>query len=61
MATKLLHGKSVNRVADNWRMVYNLEQLKHLLREHLEAHVHHVKRKANQLADALANHGVHTG
>ena len=61
MVTKLLHGKPINKVADNWRMEHNLEQLKCLLREHSKVYVHHVKRKANQLVDALANHGVHTG
>lgn len=25
MATKMLHGKSVNRVEDNWKLTYNLE------------------------------------
>ena len=61
MATKLLHGKLVNRVAENWHMAYNLEQLKSILLDHFEVHIRHVKRKANQLADTLANHGVHTG
>ena len=42
-------------------MAHNLEELKCLLREHSEVYVHHVKRKANQLADALENHGVNTG
>lgn len=58
MTTKLLHGKLVNKVADNWRMAHNLEKLRALLRDHFKVHTHHVKRKANILADVLENYGV---
>ena len=34
MATKLLHGKPVNKVVDNWRMAHNLGKLKFLLHKH---------------------------
>ena len=58
MATKLLHGKLVNNVADNWKMSHSLDLLRGLLRDHSEVQIHHVKRKANRLADLLANYGV---
>ena len=58
MTTKLLHGKTVNKVADNWWMAHSIEQLRELLRDHSEVHTHHVKRKTNRLANLLANHGV---
>lgn len=60
MAMNLLHGKSVNKVADNWQLAYSLEQLRSILIDHLEVHIHHVKRKTNQLVDILANHGVNS-
>lgn len=31
LTTKLLHGKRVNKVVDNWRMDHSLEQLRALL------------------------------
>lgn len=31
LANKLLHGKSVSKVADNWKMTNSLEQLRKLL------------------------------
>ena len=55
---KLLHDKSVNKVADNWKMAHSLDQLRGLLQAHSEVQIHHVKRKANRLADLLANYGV---
>lgn len=61
MAMNLLHSKSVNKVVDNWKLAYNLEQLTFILIDHLEVHIHHVKHKANQLADILAYHGVNSG
>lgn len=61
MATKLLHGKEVHKVADNWRLAHNLEQLRALLITHSEVRIHHVKRKTNQLVDTIANYGVESG
>jgi ribonuclease HI len=61
MAMNLLHGKLVNKVADNWRLAYNLEQLRSIPIAQSEVHTQHVKRKANKLADILANHGVDSG
>ena len=55
MDTKLLHGKPVSKVVDNWKMGHSLDQLRGLLPE---VQIHHVKRKANRLADLLANYGV---
>ena len=59
MATKVLHGKLVSKVADNWKMAHSLEQFRGLLRAHSEVQIHHVKRKANILVDLLVNYRVH--
>ena len=61
MAEKLLNGKQVQKVADNWRIVHNLEQLRAKLIRDSEVQIHHVKHKANTLVDLLANHGVELG
>lgn len=39
MATKLLHGKEVHMVVDNWRLAHNLEQLRELLITHSEVRI----------------------
>lgn len=61
MAMNLIHAKAVNKVADNYQMAYNLEQLMSIFIDHSEVHTHHVKRKANQMVNILANHGVNSG
>ena len=61
MAEKLLNGKQVQKVVDNWRMVHNLEQLRAKLISHSNVQIHHVKHKTNTLADLLENHGVESG
>ena len=48
MATKLLHGKPMSKVANNWKMDHSLDQLRGLLMAHSEVQIHHVKRKANR-------------
>lgn len=58
MVTKLLHGKPVSKVADNWKKAHTLEQVRGLFRLNSKVQIHHVKRKANKLADLLANYGV---
>lgn len=58
MATKLLHGKPLSKVADNWKMAHSLDQLRVLLWAHSEVQIHHVKRKYNRLVDLLGNYGV---
>lgn len=35
-----------------------MEQLRAILITHMKVRIHHVKRKANQLADTIANYGV---
>ena len=42
-------------------MIHNLELLKAKLLNHSEVQTHHVKRKANSLANLLANHGIEAG
>ena len=34
MVTKLLHGKLVSKVADNWKMAHSLEDVRGLLGTH---------------------------
>ena len=58
MATKLLHGKLMSKVVDNWKMAHSLDQLRGLLWAHSEVQIHHVKRKANKLANLVVNYGV---
>ena len=58
MAIKLLHGKPVSKVAKNWKMAHNLDQLRERLWAHSKVQIHHVKRKANRLVELLANYGV---
>ena len=58
MVTKLLHGKPVSKVEDNWKMAHTLEKVRGLLRMHSEVQIHHVKRKENKLANLLANYRV---
>ena len=58
MVTKLLHGKPVSKLADNWKVDHTLEQVRGLLRVHSEVQVHHVKRRENKLVDLLENYGV---
>ena len=61
MAEKLLKGKQVHKVADNWRLIHNLDLLQTKLLNLSDVKIHHVKRKTNSLADLLANHGVEKG
>ena len=61
MANKILNGKHVHKVADNWRLIHSLENLWNKLYNHLDVKLLHVRRKANALADLLANHGVEKG
>ena len=56
MATKLLYGKLVSKVVDNWKVTHSLEELRTLLRRHLEVQIHHVRRKANKLANRMVNY-----
>ena len=58
MATKLLHGKPISKVDDNWKMTDSLEQLRGLLRVHAKVEIHHVRRKENRLDDLMENYGA---
>ena len=58
MALKLLNGKQISKVPDNWKMNFSLEEHQTLLRQHSEVQVHHVRRKANKLEDLVANYGA---
>ena len=57
MANKLLNGKQVSKVTENWKMNYSLEVLQNLLRQHSEVQIHHVWREENKLVDLVANYG----
>lgn len=58
MDTKLVHGKLVSKVVDNWKMDHNLDLLRGLLWDHSEVQIHYVNRKANKPEDLLVNYGV---
>lgn len=58
MVCKLLHGKPISKVVDNWKMDHTLEHVGDLLRVHSEAQIHHIKRKANKLVDLLENYEI---
>ena len=61
MAEKILNGKHVHKVADNWQLIHNLDILRNKLYNRPDVRIRHVKRNANSLADFLANHGVEKG
>lgn len=50
MATKLINGKKVRKVTENWKMNFSLEELQTLLRHHSEVQIHYVRRKAKKIA-----------
>ena len=56
MSSKLLHDKSISKVADNLKMTHSLELLRTLLQRHSKVQIHHVRRKANKLVDLVANY-----
>ena len=58
MENKLLHGKPVSKVAENWKMNNSFEMLRNILQGHSEVKIHHVRRKENKLVDLVANYGV---
>ena len=61
MAHKILNGKHVHKVADNWWLIHSLYILQNKLYNQPDVKLHHVRRKANALADLLANYGVEKG
>ena len=61
MANKILNGRHVHKLADNWHLIHSLESLRNKLYNHPDVKLLHVRRKANALADLLANHGVEKG
>ena len=61
MAQKILNGKHVHKVANNWRLIHSLHLLRNKLYNQPNFKIHHVRRKANSLADLLANYEVKKG
>ena len=61
MAQKILNGKHVHKVADNWRLIHSLDLLQNKLYNQPDVKIQHVRRKANALADLLANYEVEKG
>ena len=43
MVEKLLKGKQVHKVADNWRLIHNLDLLRAKLLNHSDVKIHHIK------------------
>ena len=60
MASKLLHGSQVSKVATSWRLAHGINSLASLLQNMHAITFHHVRRKSNSLADFLANSGVNS-
>ena len=60
MAEKILNGKHVHKVVDNWQLIHNLDLLRNKLYNWPDVKIRHVRRKVNSLADLLANYGVET-
>ena len=54
MVSKLLHGKPMSKVVDNWKMAHTLEQVQDLLRVHSEAqiYINHI-RVVGAMGDSL--------
>ena len=57
-STRILHGSSSTKVSTSWRLANKLKLLKQLIQNHRAINFHHVRRKANIVADLLANKGV---
>jgi ribonuclease HI len=58
LITKILHGGNPQKISPSWRLAGLLEDFKNLCRSSLSIIPSHVKRKANGVADYLANEGV---
>jgi len=58
LVKKIQKGKSAETIGENWRMEAWLCSSEHILRESPAITFHHVRRKANGVADALANYAV---
>ena len=57
-AKNLQVGVMSNKIGCSWRLEERLVFLKNLISSHPAVNFSHVLRKANQLADKLANEGV---
>jgi len=58
LAKQIQKGTSAKASGANWGMEASLCSLENTLRESLAVIFHHVRRKVNGVADALANHAV---
>jgi hypothetical protein len=55
---KILNGASPDRILPSWRLLHGLQSITDSLRPELAIIPAHVRRKANQVADELANMGI---
>jgi ribonuclease HI len=58
LITKILHGGQPHKISPSWRLAGLLEDFQSLLRRNINVIPSHIKRKANTVADLLANEGV---
>jgi hypothetical protein len=55
---KILNGANPDRISPSWRLLHGLQIITDSLRPNLAIIPAHVRRKANQVADELANMGI---
>lgn len=58
LATKLQQGHKVDRLTKNWKLEFRVECLADTLGRYRHCAFSHVRRRANRVADMLANLGV---
>lgn len=58
LAKKLQQGYQVNKITKNWRLEFCVERLADIIGRFRHCAFSHVRRRANRVADKLANQGV---
>ena len=58
MTKQLANRQTIDKVSLSWRLASRFETLRHLVLRNLVVSFHHVRRRANQVGDLLANVGV---
>ena len=59
LITKILHGGHPHKISPSWHLEGLLEDFHFLLKNNISIIPLHIKRKANSVANLLANEGVH--
>jgi hypothetical protein len=55
---RILNGANPDRISPSWRLSHGLQIITDLLQPNLAVIPAHIRRKANQVADELANMGI---